>query len=430
MDGGGARERIHSLVRRLDELISTQLGEILAEPCFRRLEATWRGLWYLVSNVPPEANTRVVVLNASSKELLRDLERAAEVDQSAIFQKLVTEPATTAGQPLPGLLLGDFELSNHPQDILLLEKLAAVAQAAGAPFVAAAGPTFFGVGTFEELGAVRDLARTFDRTEYSAWRRLRDSDAARFAALTLPSVDLRPSWSASGATFRGFEFRPVSDRDEPLAGSAAWAWAVCAVRAFASDGWFADIRGRDGGGSELSPRTVPVPPFEAQVSFHDFRELELSNLGFLPLVPIPGSDGWAFFGSRSCARRRRYDTEAMTESGDYSRDLAHVLSYLRFVQTARALYRDHAPEAQHWSPAQARERLMTWLRTYYQLEVATTSEASARAPLQDFNVDVRDEPVPGLPGALRVAFFLGTNHLLPYPPAALRFETTLRLRSR
>jgi type VI secretion system protein ImpC len=429
MDSSGPRERIHTLVRRLDDLISAQLGEILADQGFRRLEATWRGLWHLVSNVPPGANVRVVLLDASRKELQKDLERAAEVDQSALFRKLVTEPATTAGQPLPGLLLGDFELSNHPQDMYLLEKLATVARAAGAPFVAAAGPTLFGIESFEELGAVPALARIFDKTEYSIWRSFRSSPVACFAALTLPGAVLRPSWAASGATFRGFEFRPIPGRNEPLAGSAAWAWAVCAVRAFANDGWFAEVRGEDGGASELPPRMALIPPFEGQASFHDFRERELSDLGFLPLVPFPDVGGGAFFSSRSCERRRRYDTEAMTESGNYSGDLAHVLSYLRLVQTARALYRDRAPEAPPWSPAQARDRLMTWLRTYSQLEFAATPEASARAPLQDFNVDVRNEPVPGLPGALRVAFFLGANHLLPYPPAALRFETILRTRS-
>src|ERR1700682_185390 len=37
-------------IKQLDELISTQLNEVMHAPEFQKLEGTWRGLEYLVAN--------------------------------------------------------------------------------------------------------------------------------------------------------------------------------------------------------------------------------------------------------------------------------------------------------------------------------------------------------------------------------------------
>jgi len=62
-------------IARLDALLGAQVNAILHHPAFQQLEASWRGLHYLVSQVPEGENVKVRVLNVSWKELARDFGR-------------------------------------------------------------------------------------------------------------------------------------------------------------------------------------------------------------------------------------------------------------------------------------------------------------------------------------------------------------------
>ena len=96
---------------------------------------------------------KIRVLNVSKKDLLKDLERAAEFDQSALFKKIYEEEYGTFGGAPFGALIGDYEFGNHPQDMSLLEKISGVAAAANAPFISAAAPELFGLESFTDPGS-------------------------------------------------------------------------------------------------------------------------------------------------------------------------------------------------------------------------------------------------------------------------------------
>src|SRR4029453_17358218 len=81
---------------------------------------------------------KIKVMNVGKKELGKDLEKAIEFDQSALFKKIYEEEFGTFGGAPFGALIGDYEFSNHPQDMALLEKISNVAAAAHAPFISAA----------------------------------------------------------------------------------------------------------------------------------------------------------------------------------------------------------------------------------------------------------------------------------------------------
>ena len=76
---------INARIAQIDHLLSLQLNEILHHPEFQKLEASWRGLQYLLKNSETGSMLKVKVLNVSKKDLLRDLQRAPEFDQSALF---------------------------------------------------------------------------------------------------------------------------------------------------------------------------------------------------------------------------------------------------------------------------------------------------------------------------------------------------------
>ena len=154
---------INARIAQIDQLISSQLNEIMHHPEFQKLEGSWRGLNYLVMNSETGETLKIRVMNVSKKDLLRDMEKAAEFDQSTLFKKIYEEEYGTFGGAAYGALIGDYEFGNNPQDMSLLEKISEVAAASHAPFISAAAPTLFNFEKFTELSGPRDLAKIFQR---------------------------------------------------------------------------------------------------------------------------------------------------------------------------------------------------------------------------------------------------------------------------
>src|SRR5262245_38254479 len=186
--------RLGREVGRLDGRIAGQVNGNLHHPAFQKLEASWRGLKYLVETLPEDDTVKLKVLNLTWAELVADQSRALEFDQSHLFRKVYeSEFGHPGGEPY-GLLLGDYEIhhrpsTGHPQDDLeALAKVAGVAAAAFAPFITGVHPSFFGLDRFTELERSLDLAKIFEQVDYLKWRALRQTEDSRFVGLTLPHI--------------------------------------------------------------------------------------------------------------------------------------------------------------------------------------------------------------------------------------------------
>src|SRR5437763_4038369 len=131
---------IKARIAQIDEAITSQLNEIMHSPEFQKMEASWRGLHYLVMNTETGTMLKLRLMNVTKDELLSDMEKATEFDQSALFKKVYEEEYGTFGGNPFTVLVGDYEFGRHPQDIALLEKISNVAAAAHAPFIAATSP--------------------------------------------------------------------------------------------------------------------------------------------------------------------------------------------------------------------------------------------------------------------------------------------------
>src|SRR5919109_756121 len=104
---------ISARIAEIDKLLSRQLNEIMHHQEFQKLEASWRGLHYLVHQSEASTMVKPRVLNISKSDLLRDLERAAEFDQSALFKKAYEEEFGMFGGAPFGALIGDYEFGRH-----------------------------------------------------------------------------------------------------------------------------------------------------------------------------------------------------------------------------------------------------------------------------------------------------------------------------
>src|SRR3954468_21858439 len=157
--GADTEAMINARIAQIDHLISAQLNAIMHHPDFQRLEGSWRGLKYLLANSETGTELKIKVMNVSKKDLLKDLQKAPEFDQSALFKKVYEEEFGVFGGTPFGTLLGDYEFGKSGQDIELLEKVSQVAAAAHAPFISSASPEMFNMESYTQLDAPRDMAK-------------------------------------------------------------------------------------------------------------------------------------------------------------------------------------------------------------------------------------------------------------------------------
>src|SRR3954468_7534260 len=220
-----AEAMINARIAQIDHLLSIQLNEILHNEAFQKLEASWRGLRYLLDQSETSDKLKIKVLNVNKKELLRDLQRAPEFDQSALFKKVYEEEYGVFGGAPFSALVGDYEFGRTPEDIELLEKVSQVASAAHAPFLTAAAPEMLNMDSFTAVDAPRDMAKIFDSTEYAKWKSFRQSEDSRYVGLCLPHILMRLPYGKDNTTIEAFNYEENvdgTDHSKYLWGNAAY----------------------------------------------------------------------------------------------------------------------------------------------------------------------------------------------------------------
>ena len=403
---------INARIAQIDHLLSLQLNEILHAEPFQQLEASWRGLKYLLSNSETSANLKIKVLNVSKKELLRDLQRAPEFDQSALFKKVYEEEFGVFGGSPFAALVGDYYFDRSGQAIEQLEKVTNVAAAAHAPFLTAASHEMFNLESFTELDAPRDLAKIFDTTEYAKWKAFRQTEDSRYVALTAPRMLLREPYGHAGVPVEAFSYEEGvdgTDHDRYLWGNAAYALGTRVTQAFAMHGWCATIRGVESGGLVDG---LPVHNFRTdagevamkcptETPITDRREKELADLGFAPLVHCKGTPNAAFFSVQSAQKPKTFDSPAATANARLSAQLPYIFATSRFAHYLKVMMRDKIGSFAERGDIEV--FLSQWINQYIAAPGAPASIKSKR-PLADARIEVVE--VPGKPGAYRAVAFL------------------------
>jgi type VI secretion system protein ImpC len=427
-----AEAMINARIAQIDKLISKQLAEVLHHPQFQKLEASWRGLKYLVSHTETSEMLKIKVFNCSKKDLLRDLQRAADFDQSAMFKKVYEEEFGVFGGHPFGALIGDYEFGKGPEDIELAEKVAQVAAAAHAPFVASATCDMFNLDSYADLAAPRDLAKVFDTTEYAKWKGFRSSDDSRYLALALPHILMRDPYGKATRPIEEFDFEEGvdgTDHSKYLWGNAAYALAARITDSFARYNWCATIRGVEGGG-KVEGLTVHnfrtddgdiAMKCPTEVAITDRREKELADLGFVPLVHCKNTDYAAFFSVQSAQRAKQYDTDAANANSRLSTNLSYILAVSRFAHYLKAMMRDKI--GSFMTRGECEAFLNRWISGYVVDSNSASFAMKAQHPLSEARVDVVE--VAGKPGAYRAVAFLKPHFQLEELTVSMRLVADL-----
>lgn len=411
---------INQAVAAIDAKISEQVRAIMHSEEFQKMEGSWRGLNYLVMNSQTSSGLKIRLLNASKRELFKDLDKAVEFDQSQTFKKIYeNEFGTPGGEPY-GCLIGDYEITNHPEDVDFLRQMSNVSAAAFAPFVTAAGAGLFGFESWEELSKPRDLEKIFESAEYMKWRSFRDSEDSRFVNLVMPRVLSRPLYGEASKTVEEFNYeeaplnsdgtaRDLDHENYPWM-NAAYVMGTRLTDAFAQYGWCTAIRGAEGGGKV---ENLPTHLFKSddgatdskcptEIGITDRREAELSKLGFLPLCHYKNTDYSVFFGSQSAQKPKVFDDPDATANAAISSRLPYLMATSRFSHYLKVMARDkigsfmEASDCENW--------LNRWINNYVNANPDAGAELKAQYPLREAKIEVKE--IPGKPGAYNAVAYL------------------------
>jgi type VI secretion system protein ImpC len=427
-----AEMMINARIAQIDHLLSIQLNEIVHHPVFQKLEGSWRGLKHLMDNSETGVGLKIKVLNVSKKELLRDIEKAPEFDQSALFKKVYEEEYGVFGGAPFGTLIGDYEFGKHPEDMALLEGVSHVAAQAHAPFVSAAAPDLLNLESFTTLAAPRDLAKIFDSTEYAKWKSFRQSEDSRYVALCLPRTLARIPYGKDTKPIDDFSYEEHvdgTDHSKYLWMNAAYSLGTRMTNSYSMYGMCVAMRGVEGGGLVEG---LPVHNFytdegdlalkcPTEIPITDRREKELADLGFVPLVHCKDTDYAAFFSVQTCQKPKMYDTDSANANARLSAQLPYLMAVSRFAHYLKAMMRDKI--GSFMSREEAEIFLNRWISKYVIPDDTASPAAKAKAPLREARIDVSE--VPGKPGVYRAVAFLRPHFQLDELTVSLRLVAEL-----
>ena len=248
-----------------------QLGAILSNPEFRRLEAVWRSLDNLIHGVELDEELQLAIANIHG------------VDPATALDALL-QPAAHGDEPWSVILL-DREFGPSAGDLTLLRRLGQAAAHAGVSCLANASPTLLGIA---DLG-VDPPAPATDET-LAEWQRFRLEPAAAHIGLVLPRVLLRAPYSVESDPIDAFPFeeRGSDDTVRYLWGSPALACGLLLGRGFREVGW----RGSPTGSLDLTDLPAHIREVDgerqlqpcAEVLMPEALATEILSRGLMPLM--------------------------------------------------------------------------------------------------------------------------------------------------
>lgn len=403
---------VDRMIAEIDAKLSRQMDEILHNAEFQALESSWRGLKLLVDRTNFRENIKLEIINASKQDLLDDFEDSPEIMQSGLYKHIYTaEYGQFGGQPVAALIANYFFDPSAP-DVKTLQYVASVASMSHAPFIAAAGPKFFGLESYTGLPDLKDLKDHFEGPQFAKWQSFREQEDARYVGLTVPRFLLRNPYDPEDNPVKTFVYKEnvANSHEHYLWGNTAYTFASKLTDSFAKFRWCPNIIGPQSGGAV---EDLPLHHFESmgeietkiptEVLVSDRREYELAEEGFIALTMRKGSDNAAFFSANSTQKPKFFGISEEGKTAELNYKLGTQLPYMfiinRLAHYLKVLQREQIGA---WKERTDLElELNKWIRQFVADQENPSSEVRSRRPLRAAQVIVSD--VDGEPGWYRVS---------------------------
>ncbi len=263
---------------------AARLRLVLHHPDFQSLEATWRALNWLVHGVDDD-RVKISIVDWSKGDLAADLEAAANLRETQLFQLLCDQPS---GAPAWSLVIGDYSFAATQPDVEMLGRIAQIAARANAPFIAGAEISVFGCPSAASLADPDDWSAP-EPAAAAMWRQLRGLKAAQSLGLVAPRFLVRlPYGPDTSPTERlKFEELPTVHHAGYLWGNSAFIVAALLARTFAETGWrmqgrlYRDIEDLPLHVHQIAGESVIQPSAEA--ALRDRAAEQILDFGVMPI---------------------------------------------------------------------------------------------------------------------------------------------------
>jgi len=402
---------VDEMIAEIDHKMSQQLDQVLHHASFQSLESAWRGLKLVVDRTDFRENIKIELLNVSKEDLLHDFEDSPEIPKSGLYKLVYSREYGQFGGSPVGAMVANYEFGPGSQDVALMQYCASVGAMAHAPFIAAAGPQFFGEDSWLKFPNLKDLKSIMEGPRYTKWRGFRESEDARYVGLTAPRFLLRLPYSKADNPVKSFDYNEtVTDNHENyLWGNTAFTFGTRLTDSFAKWRWCPNIIGPKGGGAV---ENLPIHTFEAmgevqakiptEILITERREFELAEEGFIGLTMRKDSDNACFFSANSCQKPKYFGTSAEGREAELNYKLGMQLPYMfivsRLAHYLKVIQRENIGS---WKERTDLEReLNDWIRQYVVDMDNPKPGVRSRKPLRKAQVTVED--VEGNPGWYKV----------------------------
>ncbi len=400
-------EAITDIVNEIDLEVGASLNEIYHDNNFQELEANWRSLDDLARSVSEE-DVIIDFLDVSKEELRADLaDHKTDTFGIDLFRKVyIDEYDSYGGKPFAAMI-GLYEFDCSEEDIKWLDTMGEVSNAAHCPFISSVGPEFFPpCKTMEDVAEISDLDAVLAHPRYSKWRELRDTDGAAYIGLTLPRYILRQPWGVreneygNRIGYKEVVFPQLSgESDDFLWGNSAILMAKNMVRSYENSGWAQHIRGPKNGGLVGGLTSYSYfkngheeikPPIE--IAIPDYRELQFSRNGFIPLVHKKNEALATFFSTQSIKKPKYFLEDINTKNSHLVTNLAYTLSITRLAHFVKRMMREYIGSTANAGYIQL--VLTEWLNSYV-TTVTNPDDLTLRYyPFKATSVKVEPKPGP------------------------------------
>lgn len=284
------------LVALVDQAASAQMRALLHLPAYQALEAAWRGLLFTVRRISDDSRVKLEILDISKRALAEDLLPAARLETTATYEAL-TGPAETPGAEPWAVIGGNYFFDSTETDLILLHRLAVLARAAGAPFIAGVRPSLLGCADVSALPDPEKWTSDEDPEMRAAWDRLRELPEARYLGLALPRFLLRLPYGKETQEAEAFDFEEVAagfGHEDYLWGNSVFLCISLLAESFVEAGWrmrlakFLEVGGLPLHVTKVDGEAAVKPVAEVQMT--EDVALRILDAGLMPVVSLKDRD--------------------------------------------------------------------------------------------------------------------------------------------
>ncbi len=308
---------LDTVTQTVDEIITVQVNKIIHAPVFVAFETAWRELKFLIDRTNFREGVKVDIIACEKGELDKTL-------KEKIFQ-----PVWDNELIAPDLVVSTHALGQSVVDVELAGNLAGLGQSTRTVILTWAGPKFFDIESFSNLGSeVPSISMQLNGTGYEKWRSLREKGESDWLVITTNGFYLRDIYGPEGIRSKKIAYKESDDNTNLPCGAGTIAVATILSEMFSKLGTDELLE------SKPKPKLDNMPvvsvagdnktvSLTCMVSLSSDQVYDMSDSGLIP-VNCRGNDHRIFMESTCMYSRGNLSLATMVMAGHIVRIVVDI----------------------------------------------------------------------------------------------------------